>query len=349
MNKKQRRITVSIIVITFSITCFCVQNTLDFFNCGRAKATSPHMPQTLSGFESMWSRDSVYMRASQDAVNLVAGSGKLVMFGTVNWCGYDTLVSFSTRDGEVIAESASGRTIPSYNDIRHIAYNSTYIYLGYNGRRPTPSGVAAYEIENNTIAWIQPIPGGPIGSLVTDEMTVGVGTVLLNASSGEIIGDRDQDALEYPLNSMGNLAFWYVTVSPHSSLSALEFWDDITPEIYQPPLLLDNSIVLRTGHGMTLGRARVFDRQTNTLLWETDQNVISNVAIAHDRAYFLTGSAELMAMDVRTGSVVGRVAFIPANVVSDEYGFYVAASENNVFVYFGDSQQLFAFHFSESE
>lgn len=307
------------------------------------------MPQTLFGFESMWSRDSVYIRASQDAVNLVAGSGKLVMFGTENWCGYDGLVSFSVLEGEVITESASGLALPSYNDIRHIAYNSSYIYLGYNGRRPTSSGIAAYEIETNTIAWIQPIPGGPVGSLVTDETVIGADTILLNAYNGEIIGDRDQDSVEVPVNSVGNLAFWYAAVNSQAGLSDLEFWDDITPEINQPPLLLDDSIVLRTGHGMSLGRVRVFDRQTNILLWETDQNVISNVAVAHNRAYFLTALVELVAMDIQSGSVIGKVAFTPEHVVPDEYGFYVAASGNNVFVYLGDSQQLFAFHFSQEK
>ena len=290
-----------------------------------------------------------YNRISQEAVNLVAGSGKLVMFGTENWCGSDGLVSFSALDGEIITESVSGLALPTYNDIRHVAYNSSYIYLGYDGRRPNPSGVAAYEIQTNTIAWIQPIPGGPIGSLVTDETVIGVGTILLNAYNGEIVGNRNQDGVEAPVNSVGNLAFWYAAVNSQASLSALEFWDDITPEINQPPLLLDNSIVLRTGHGTTLGRVRVFDRQTNGLLWETDQNVISNVAVANNRAYFLTGLAELVAMDVWTGSVVGRVTFAPVNIVADEYGFYVAASENNVFVYFGDSQQLFAFRFSADE
>jgi outer membrane protein assembly factor BamB len=326
-------------------------------NCSRARATLSRSPQALTNFEPTWFLDDVYIQKTQNGVNLIASGEKLVMYGALSRCGNDGLVSFSTNDGKVITQSASGHPIPSNTGIHHIAYNDTHVYLGYNGNRNTPSGVLAYKIDINTIVWIQPLPintGSQIGSIIVDETTLGIGTTqyfLLDASTGEILRERIENTLKFPLSSLGHLAFWHAAANPQSSLSTLEFWDRLTPEIYQPPLLTNDSIVVRTARdGRIFGKVRVFDRQTNGLLWETSENVISNVAVTHARAYFLTSAAELVVMEIQTGHVLGKVEFDAENLEpQDDRGFYVAATDNNVFVYFGDGRQLFAFRFSPDE
>jgi outer membrane protein assembly factor BamB len=348
--KKQRRLIISTIGILSLVIIFCAQTIWSASNCGRAKATLPRLPKTWTNFEPTWLLDDVYLHKTQNGVNLVASGEKLVTYGTLSRCGKDRLVSFSAIDGEIIAQSASGYPIPSNTGIHHIAYNTAHVYLGYDGNRNTPSGVIAYNIDSNTIVWIQPIPidrGSQIGSLVAEETTIGAGAFLLDASTGEII--REQK--EFPLNSFGHFAFWYTAVNPQSDSSTLEFWDDLTPEIYQPPLLTNDNIVVRTAQGWrTFGKVRVFDRQTNNLLWETNENVVSNVAVDHSHAYFLTSAAELVAMDIQTGHVLGKVEFDAENLEpQDDRGFFVAASDNNVFVYFGDSRRLLAFHFFPTE
>jgi outer membrane protein assembly factor BamB len=201
--------------------------------------------------------------------------------------------------------------------------------------------VAAYEIDTNTIVWVQPLPidsGSQIRSLFTDETTIGAGTggsFLLDASTGEITGEQNVE--------IGTFGLWYMAVSPLSSSKPFEFTPNQDREIHQSPILLDESIVFRTGSGWLLGKVHTFDRQTKTLLWETDKNVVSNVAVDQSTAYFLTDSAELIARYIRTGRVVGKVEFAPKDITAeDDRGFYVAADDNHVFVYFGDSRQLFA-------
>jgi outer membrane protein assembly factor BamB len=313
------------------------------------------LPRTIqtptNNFESSWALDHIYIRESQSATYLVANSNKLILYGTVNWCGNDTLVSFSISDGQIIAEAPARNSIAWNSGIHHIAYTPNFIYLGLDGSRSTPSKLAAYEIDTNSIAWVQSLPisgGSQIGSLVTDKTTVGVSTTqyfLLDALTGEIKRELGKEPSGSLPSSYGFYALWYAAAHPQAELSTLEFWDNQTPEIHQPPIVLDDSIVLRTGDGRLLGRVRAFDAQTNALIWETDSIVVSNVAVDKFRAYFLTASAELIVMDIRTGLVTGKIEFAPENIAAEsDYGFYVAAKENNVFIYFGDSQQLFAFH-----
>ncbi len=78
------------------------------------------------------------------------------------------------------------------------------------------------------------------------------------------------------------------------------------------------------------------------MLWETDEIVISNVAIANEFAFFLTESATLIGLNTATAEQTVLVQFTSGNVhLQADRGFYVAANENNqLFAYFGDSRQL---------
>jgi outer membrane protein assembly factor BamB len=351
MNKKAKRFTISITITLIVMVCFCTKATMDIF-CGMEKAIISRTSQTSNNFVPMWNLDDIYIRESESAVYLVASNNKLVLYGRKGLCGGgDTLVGISENDGEIITTGLDGNPIPSNSGIRHIAYTPNFIYLGLDGARSTPSKVAAYEIDTNSIAWVQPLPingGSQIGSLVTDKTTVGVSTTqyfLLDALTGEIKRELDKEPSSSLPSSYGFYALWYAAAHPQAELSTLEFWNNQTPEIHQPPIVLDDIIVLRTGDGRLLGRVRAFDTQTNALFWETAPIVVSNVAVDKSRAYFLTTSAELIVMDIRTGLITGKIEFAPKNIITEsDYGFYVAAEENNVFIYFGDSQQLFAFH-----
>ncbi|MEJ2746581.1 MAG: PQQ-binding-like beta-propeller repeat protein, partial [Anaerolineae bacterium] len=86
--------------------------------------------------------------------------------------------------------------------------------------------------------------------------------------------------------------------------------------------------------------------QTGDLIWETEENVVSNVAVDGAAAFFVTSQAELVALDVETGQKVGSVQFSNEETqLGEDRGYFVAASGGNVFVYLGDGRQLFAFHF----
>jgi len=350
MNKEKKKL-VGIAVVFLAVILFCSQTVLETLNCTMTNATVTHSPKSMNRFELMWSLDDIYIRDSKAAVYLIAGSKKLVMYGRDNRCGYDKLVNFSANDGEY--KIHSNHAIPSNTGVHHTAYDSNYAYWGYDGNRSNLSSIVAYEIDRDTISWIQhPSVGrsSQIGYLLTDGTTVNADTTVLNASNGEIIRERDRNVESEPLHSSGNPAFWYATVNLQDNSDSLEFWNNLSLSMYQPPLLLENTIINRTHRGDALGKIEIFNRKTYELLWDTPENVISNVSTNGSTIFFLTSSAKLLAVDIETGQEIGLIQFTNERFqLGETRGFFVAANEGSVFVYLGDSRQILAFRLLSDE
>ncbi len=82
-----------------------------------------------------------------------------------------------------------------------------------------------------------------------------------------------------------------------------------------------------------------------------NKDIVSNVAITDDGYYFITDDAVLWAIDKTTEQVIGKVSFEPASPTLDGWSndYQVAAQNEIVTAYFGDSQQLFVLHFPSDE
>jgi glucose dehydrogenase len=110
----------------------------------------------------------------------------------------------------------------------------------------------------------------------------------------------------------------------------------------------DEVIFDRIGRGS--GYIKAIDRETEEILWETEKNVISNVAATKSTAYFLTLDGRLVGLDARSGEIVTTVEFEPAPFIlngpnANAGGYFVAVDEDAkmLYVQLGDSYQLFAF------
>ena len=112
------------------------------------------------------------------------------------------------------------------------------------------------------------------------------------------------------------------------------------------PVLSADTAYVRTG--ALVGRVYAVALDTGELLWSTDRNVVSNVAVTEGMVFFLTEEGELVGVSPASGQRVATAGFSPSNLplnTSDSpVGAYlVAASEGRVFALLGDSDQLFAF------
>jgi outer membrane protein assembly factor BamB len=128
-------------------------------------------------------------------------------------------------------------------------------------------------------------------------------------------------------------------------------WEVNLPEAYiQAPTFTDDVILLTTGE-RTFGKVCALERISGRILWCSELDAASNVAVAGDVAYYLTLDSQLKAVNPQTGEVIGEIMFTPSLLALDNWDlsnrrFYIAASEGFVFVYFGSGRQLFAFQFS---
>ena len=170
-----------------------------------------------------------------------------------------------------------------------------------------------------------------------------------------------------------NFAVWHTYISgvhqkheyiDDELMQEFRFWEDKFQNVTYPPILEDNLLIIKRNHttsqgavragerskGTTIGNIIVLDSSTGDTVWQSDVDVVSNVALDGSTLFFLTPSAELVALDMYTGQVVGSVQFMAPEIqLGEDSGFFVAAADDTVFTYLGDSRQLFSFHFGRTD
>jgi outer membrane protein assembly factor BamB len=334
------------------------------------ESSTEHRSATLTeNFEMYWGDSPIFIANSSKAVYMVANKNHVVFYGTRDArCGNPGVVSLDTENGRVLFSKSY---LPSNEGIYHTAYSPVYFFLGYNGTGKAinnstigAGGVAAYEIDTGKIRWTQPISGTrEVRSLVANNALVSIDGggfsdwyYLINSETGEIVSRLDKLKLGLP-SPPANFAYWYERITtnnlgftPETNMQNIVFWTGKFAQVFQPPILTNQILLIRKGEGMFPGNVVALDGQTGESLWETKNDVISNVAVSGSTAFFLTSSAELMALTVETGKEVGTIQFSGGEIQQGtDRGYFVAAGGDKMFVYFGDSRQLFAFRFSPNE
>jgi outer membrane protein assembly factor BamB len=107
----------------------------------------------------------------------------------------------------------------------------------------------------------------------------------------------------------------------------------------QFPLLSNNKLILISGQrDMTL---YAVDFNTGQLLWQSKDPFVSHPAVSQGKVYALRKDARLMILDETSGTEIGYIQFTPEETPWATY--WVGADEQGrIFVYFSDSQELFA-------
>jgi outer membrane protein assembly factor BamB len=111
------------------------------------------------------------------------------------------------------------------------------------------------------------------------------------------------------------------------------------------------------------GSVKAFSPGTGNQLWAIDEPVVSNIAVDDSTAYFVTMNTELIAVNIPTGEILGRLSFTPE--FDPGFDYYdpnyrssfdflneaptVAADNNYIVVYFEDKKQLSVFRFLDRQ
>ena len=129
----------------------------------------------------------------------------------------------------------------------------------------------------------------------------------------------------------------------------IEWESDIKGYIRMSPHFTKDAIYIRTGEIM--GRTYAIDRDNGKTLWETDGDIVSDIAYSpeKERIYILTRDGELLSVDTNSGNTRTLIQFSnPPFILNGEQqvgGYEVAYDESTrmLFVALGGSRQLFAF------
>jgi outer membrane protein assembly factor BamB len=323
------------------------------------------------GYEQLWMLPLALesYRSGIGGIHLIGTEESIFFLGSLNRSEYGTLslVNMDPLTGGVnwsLYEPPAFREGPAST----IAVNTNFIYVGFEGTGKIggemewgAAKVIAYDINTGEVVWSRIIGGArSIDSLVVSDTTVSVDGSFsshyytYDARTGALLSKREKakenfiwfiyDGIQYERKS-GEATFLAVD----TGTGTINWQSGANNAVFQPPVISQNVIVARAGEAKFLGLAFGVDATTGRTLWEY-QNIIGNVAVDRNVAYFLTRDVQLWAVDIRTGDRLGVVRFSPdTHPDSVNNAYHVAASDGAVVIYLGEGQQMFAFSFSPAE
>lgn len=220
------------------------------------------------------------------------------------------LFSVDVRTGQVYWQATVGSN--------QLATDHDYVFAETIQEAFFPRGITAYDLRSGDVVWktTLALKHTVVGYLAMVQSDLIVVTYKLNA--------------QYVLNPKnGAIKETYQTL-----------WVERNPTY--------NNLVFSKEMGYKVGRVLVTQESDDSIVWTYDQPVVSNIAVSETVTYFVTKATQLIAVDTRTGDVLGVVKFTPT--FPDNFDFannhiIVAADGNNVAVYFRDKQQLSLFRF----
>ena len=224
----------------------------------------------------------------------------------------------------------------------------TYIDSGGSGR------IVAYQNDTGQPVWSRPLPGNHsldfIYSNGTEVSASGTPAhfYVVSAKSGDILEDEAYPEARPIYAKWGSMPARSPTLRSLQATDARTgnvLWQATFREAVAAPVFSERYLLVRTGKWV--GRVTALDPDSGAVLWETSDNVISNVAIAGSAVYYITMDGNLIAADASRGVELGHISFGPDVPVVYEHGHYfgyhVAATQSSVIAYMGDSAQLFAY------
>jgi hypothetical protein len=106
------------------------------------------------------------------------------------------------------------------------------------------------------------------------------------------------------------------------------------------PALSDEILLISAGDGLRYSLTAI-DTDSGQKLWESQEVFGPNVVIHRGSLYALREDAVLVKLDITTGRLEEEIPFEPASTNFGKWAYLLASDGERLFVYFGDSQELF--------
>ena len=107
------------------------------------------------------------------------------------------------------------------------------------------------------------------------------------------------------------------------------------------PVLRDNTLIISAGDGKRYALTAL-DTKDGRELWKTEKVFGSNVVSHKDNLYALRNDAVIVKLAITTGQIQEEIPFNPSSIDAGSWAYWLASDGERLFVYFGDSQELFA-------
>ncbi|HRQ41161.1 MAG TPA: PQQ-binding-like beta-propeller repeat protein [Chloroflexota bacterium] len=172
---------------------------------------------------------------------------------------------------------------------------------------------------------------------------------VLDQDSGEITTFIDKDGFVFAIENGTTYEWFGSTVKASGQINwathieGAGFYDrDLAA-----PIILDELIIVKSGHSSSSPITAV-RKNDGVIVWQFNQDVVSNVAVGGTTTYALTKQNELLALDTQTGKILGSLKFTPSFPKNFDFvntSIFMAADGDTVVIYFENTRQLSVFRF----
>jgi outer membrane protein assembly factor BamB len=325
-------------------------------------AVTNHVFLDNSHFKEIWS-STVFIECQNC---LAAEENKLYLIGSLSNNSPMYLMALDAATGELEWQQQLKN-----RDAGPLWLTSDRIFVGLAGSQKIGSrsqvwGAAQISTSNKNSGeelWRERIPGANriVALGATEDVVTTIGNryfnlVALNVDDGRQITDSSELVMQFDTEDV------LFTYRPQGVIGAIGRTSGQT--LWQQNQLANSfafgsdTLLAKSGDN-DIGNITAFNIWDGEILWSRS-GVIGNIAAVANTAYFLSFTnpdvawggdslidIQLLAVDIRTGTVLETLEFEPGGIQSGygHYKYYVAANEENIFVYLGDSRQLFALRF----
>ena len=276
----------------------------------------------------LWIRDNIYMNPNSQP-QMVVENENLILIASEDINSQSGLVAFDAYTGETVWKHSAD------TNQNNLASLQMGVFVGGVGK------VVAYNTDAGEVIWETKLPfTRSVTKLVVQDSILYVDTVSANHFLLETSTGKTLQSINY---ASGNVPVW----SDHD---------------------MSYTVVEQTLYYQSLGQRGSIndeikivaaDKESNLQLWKSVIPAASRLVANDFGAFVLTLDGELLYFDPTTGQKEVTIHFTPAlqqyyhseEIVSWEYGYHVAIDEENqlIFVYLGDSAQLFSFRLPQKD
>jgi outer membrane protein assembly factor BamB len=307
--------------------------------------------QSFSG-SVVWHRNDILIRRSLPPPELLAGHGRIAF---VNFLG-GPLGEISRLD---VLDANTGATLwqsERFADHETAAISKDRAFVLLNEGSP----LNVYDIQGNhkplhsfnyfneaTLFYMSPTVAEENIYIYYYEQGSGYAFHSINLEGQKAANPRRIQVTGWPDLFLFNRPFFLVIEEEgqytwNNLETGEELWRIPAPgRIDSWPVLQDGTLIISAGDGLRY-LLMAIDTQTGHKLWETEKVFGPSVALYQDSLYALRNDGVLTKLDFTAGRIQEEIPFEPASINPGKWAYLLASDGERLFVYFGDSQELFA-------
>jgi outer membrane protein assembly factor BamB len=262
------------------------------------------------------------------------------------------LKALNAKTGTVLWET---EPLPFYAN--SLAIDAQRVYLALSSK------IIVYNLSTGEVLWEDALLGGRTAYWVYP-----MGDALLIYSEEDVSSQGDEEQIIRKYDTQSGLLMSVDRIGIDQKYSSLllktltyDYWTDTemlwainnetkeeqwkvaidNPVQYQP-LLVDTKLIFASGiFSDLIGIDNISGRQ----IWKYETEIVSDLTAKSGTVYAIRKDAEIVAIDSSTGKEVGHIGIEPrvTETSTRSNAYLIAVSEDMLFVYYGDSQELIAF------